>query len=89
MIISLLKMSQLLHEFLMKTYIFLNPNEVLQIANTLHLSTDEDAIIWKFESKCIYIVISMYVVVNFRGIMPTHVYAAWKIKVHSKNHVFH
>ena len=54
----------------------------------MQLNNEEDAILWKFDSKGVYSVKSMYDVINFRGIIPTHVHAVWKIKVPPRVHFF-
>ena len=55
--------------------------EMTQIASSLNLNEEEDDVLWKFGSKGVYSVRSMYVVINFRGVIPTHVHAVRKIKV--------
>ena len=47
--------------------------EVLEMAKSLHLSSDDNYVLWKFEPKRIYLVSPMYVVINLKGFMPTHV----------------
>ena len=49
--------------------------EISQIVNSLNISDEDDDILWKFESKGVYSVSSMYAIINFRGVMPTHVHA--------------
>ena len=62
--------------------------EILQIAQSIHLSGEEDAIIWKYESKGVYSVSSLYAIINFRGVLPVYVQAVWKVKVPPKTHFF-
>lgn len=62
--------------------------EVLQIASSLTLTDEDDAILWKLESKGIYTVSSLYAVVNFRGVTPVYIHALWKIKVPPRIHFF-
>jgi hypothetical protein len=62
--------------------------DLRSIAESLHLSVEEDAVIWKFDSKGVYSVSSLYAIVNFRGIMPVHIPAVWRIKVQPRVHVF-
>ena len=62
--------------------------EVTQIASSLQLNNEEAAVLWKFNSKGVYSVSSMYVVINFKGIIPTHVHVVWKIKVPPRIHFF-
>ena len=70
------------HALMLKWY------EVLQIAQTLQLSAEDDALIWKFESKGVYSVNSLYAIINCRGVVPVFVHALWKIKVPPKVHFF-
>jgi len=46
-------------------------DELSQIVNSITLSTEEDAIIWKFNSSGQYSVQSLYAVLNFRGVSPS------------------
>jgi hypothetical protein len=62
--------------------------EIVQIAKTLSLNNDQDALVWKLEANGIFSVKSMYAVVNFRGILPVSVHSVWKIKVPPKIHFF-
>jgi hypothetical protein len=43
-------------------------NELVQIADSIRPSDEEDAIIWQFSSKGRYIVQSLYAIVNDRGL---------------------
>jgi hypothetical protein len=61
--------------------------DLRSIAESLHLSEEEDSVICKFDSKGVYSVISLYAIVNFRGIMPVHIPAAWRVKVQPRVHV--
>jgi hypothetical protein len=58
------------------------------IAESLCLNDEEDSIIWKFESKGVYYVSSLYDIVIFRGVMPVHIPAVWRVKVQPRVHVF-
>lgn len=62
--------------------------DLVHIAESIQLSNEEDSLVWKFESKGIYSVSSMYAIVNFRGITPTYVPSVWKINVPPRLHVF-
>jgi hypothetical protein len=55
--------------------------EILQIAQSIHLNADSDALIWMWEANGVYNVKSMYDVVNFRGIKPVDIHCVWKIKI--------
>ena len=43
---------------------------------------------WKLESKGLYTVKSLYVVVNFRGIVPIDIASVWNINVPPKIQFF-
>jgi hypothetical protein len=58
------------------------------IDESIHLDDNEDSLIWKFESKGVYPVSSLYSIINFRGVMPIHVPAVWKLKIPPRVHVF-
>jgi hypothetical protein len=45
-------------------------------------------LIWKFETNGIFIVKSMYAVINFKGIEPVHVHSVWKVKAPPKMDFF-
>jgi hypothetical protein len=62
--------------------------ELVGIVESLHLNDEEDAIIWKFEAKGTYSVSSLYAIINFRGVVPVHILAVWKLHVPPRLHVF-
>jgi hypothetical protein len=62
--------------------------DLKSIAEFLCLNNKEDFIIWKFESKGVYSVSSLYAVVNFRGVILVHISVVWRIKVQPRVHVF-
>jgi hypothetical protein len=62
--------------------------EILQIAQTLHLSSERDTLVWKFEPNGVFSVNSMYAMINFRGIVPIHVHSIWKLKLPPKIQFF-
>uniref|UniRef100_A0ACD6AF76 Uncharacterized protein n=1 Tax=Avena sativa TaxID=4498 RepID=A0ACD6AF76_AVESA len=70
------------HELLIKWY------GILQIAQSIHLSGEEDAMVWKLENSGFYSVSSLYAVINFRGVLPVYTHAVWKVKVPPKIHFF-
>jgi hypothetical protein len=41
--------------------------EIVQIAQTLSLNDEQDTLIWKFEANGLFIVKSMYAIINFWG----------------------
>lgn len=56
-------------------------DELLQVANSLTLSHEKDALIWKYNSNGQYSVQTLYANVNCRGIFPIHTPAVWKLDV--------
>jgi hypothetical protein len=62
--------------------------EVIQIAQTLLLNEENDALIWMWEPNGVYSVKSMYAIINFRGIIPVNIHFVWKLKVPPKIRFF-
>ena len=62
--------------------------ELFQIASSISFTEDNDDIIWKYESKGNYSVHSLYAVVNFRGVVPVHIPAVWKLDIPPRVHIF-
>jgi hypothetical protein len=62
--------------------------ELVQIASSIQFSEESGALIWKFESSGVFTIKSMYVVVNFKGVLPVHVHHVWDIKIPPKIHFF-
>ena len=62
--------------------------EVLQLASTIVLSFEEDALIWQFSSNGVYNSQSLYRIINCRGVFPVHVSAVWSLKVPPRVHFF-
>jgi hypothetical protein len=62
--------------------------EIIQIAQTLHLDDEDDALIWMWEANGIYSVKSMYAIINFRGVLPVNIHSTWNLKVPPKIHLF-
>jgi hypothetical protein len=62
--------------------------DLKSIAESIQFDGTEDSLIWKFESKGVYYVSSLYAIVNFRGIMPVHISSVWKLKIPPRVHVF-
>jgi hypothetical protein len=56
-------------------------SDLSNIVESLHLSDDDDSLIWKYESKGIYYESSLYEIINFNVIMPTYIPVVWKTHV--------
>jgi hypothetical protein len=56
-------------------------DEVVQIANSIQFSEEEDALIWQFNSSGVYSVQSLNAVVNNRGAKQVFTPIVWKIRV--------
>jgi hypothetical protein len=57
--------------------------EVVGIATSLELSSEEDELIWQFQSSGVYLSQSLYDVINFRGVTPVFLPAVWNLIVPS------
>jgi hypothetical protein len=62
--------------------------EILQIAQTLHLSSESDALVWKFEPSGVFSVKSMYAMIIFRGIVPVSCAFCLEAQTSTKNSFF-
>ena len=62
--------------------------DMLSIVQSIVLSNEDDALIWKLESNGVYSVRSMYAMINFRGISQVHIPDMWKIHVPPNIHIF-
>jgi hypothetical protein len=59
-----------------------NPwEEVLSIASSLELSSEEDEPVWQYNSSGIYSSQSLYRVISFIGVLPVYVPAVWKLRI--------
>lgn len=63
-------------------------DELTQIAGRITYTEDNDDIIRKYDSKGMYSVQSLYVVVNFRGVVPAHIPAVWNLNIPLRIHIF-
>jgi hypothetical protein len=45
-------------------------------------------LIWQFTAKGAYTSQSLYKIINFRGVQPVHVPAAWSLKTPPRVHMF-
>jgi hypothetical protein len=62
--------------------------EVLHIASSIIFKEEEDTIIWKFNSKGIYFVQSLYAIINDRCVRHVYTPVMWKIVVLPRLHIF-
>jgi hypothetical protein len=62
--------------------------EVLSIASSLVLSSEDDEPVWQFHSSGVYSSQSLYRVINFRGVIPVYIPAVWKLRVPPRIHFF-
>jgi hypothetical protein len=62
--------------------------DLVSVAESIQYTGEVDAIIWKYESSGVYLVSSLYAIVNFKGVTPVHIPAIWQIKVPPRLHVF-
>ncbi|TVU21933.1 hypothetical protein EJB05_31604, partial [Eragrostis curvula] len=62
--------------------------EVVQLASTVDIVDEEDALIWRFQSSGIYSSQSLYGIINFRGVIPVHTPAVWSLKIPPRVHFF-
>jgi hypothetical protein len=62
--------------------------ELVNLVTTIELSSDEDALVWQFQSSGVYSSQSLYSVINFRGVMPVYIPAVWKLIVPPRVHFF-
>jgi hypothetical protein len=61
--------------------------EVVCLAESLELSSEDDEPIWQFQSSGVYSS-PLYVVINFRWVTPVYVPAIWKIMVPPRVNLF-
>ena len=62
--------------------------QLVEIASSLTLSNDTNALVWQLENKGVYSTSSLYHVINFRGVQPVFIPSVWKLKTPPKIHVF-
>ena len=61
---------------------------LVQLINTVSLSSEEDTPVWMFHSSVVYSVQSFYAIINDRGVIPVHTPTVWKLHVPPRLHVF-
>ncbi|GJN39691.1 hypothetical protein PR202_gb28826 [Eleusine coracana subsp. coracana] len=55
--------------------------ELVNIASSVSLNNESDAIIWTYDSTGKYSVQSLYAVITFRGVQPVHSPAVWNLNI--------
>jgi hypothetical protein len=63
-------------------------HELLQIASSIQLIEEEDALMWQFSSSWRYYVESLYAVINNMGIQQIFTHVVWNLSVPSGLHIF-
>jgi hypothetical protein len=58
------------------------------VVTSIVYNTEEDCLIWAYESKGEYSSKSLYAIINFRGVQPMFVPAVWKVIVPPRIQVF-
>ena len=58
--------------------------DLVNILRLTTFSTDDDSLMWQYETKGACSSKSLYVIINFRGIQPLYLPAVWSIKVPPK-----
>jgi hypothetical protein len=53
----------------------------MQLASTIELTEEEDAMIWQFSSSGIYSSQTLYKVITFRGVIPVYAPNIWDLKI--------
>lgn len=59
-------------------------DELCATAKSIVLSADNDQVIWKFGSNGNFLELSLYVVINFRGVHTVFVLVVWKLNISPK-----
>ena len=62
--------------------------DLCSIASSINLSDEIDNIIWMYDSRGIFSVHTLYSVLSFRGMVPVHIPAMWKLGVPPRIHIF-
>jgi len=62
--------------------------DLCSIASSINLSDEIDNIIWMYDSRGIFSVQTLYSVLSFRGMVPVHIPAMWKLGVPPRIHIF-
>lgn len=52
------------------------------------LSSDEDALIWQYESNGVYSSQSLHAIINFRGVNPVYIPSIWSLVNPPRVHIF-
>jgi len=62
--------------------------DLVSIAESITFTEDCDSIFWAFDGSGKFSVQSMYRTISFRGILPAHTPAVWKLCVPTRIHIF-
>ena len=62
--------------------------DLCSIASSINLSDEIDNIIWMYDSRGVFSVKTLYSVLSFRGMVPVHIPAMWKLGVPPRIHIF-
>jgi hypothetical protein len=62
--------------------------EIVQIAESIQFSAEQDTIMWQLNSSVVYSVQSLYAIVNDRGIKQVFTPVMWKLLVPPRLHIF-
>jgi hypothetical protein len=63
-------------------------NELQEIARSVELSEEEDAILWQYIFSGKYSVQSLYAIVSDRGVRQIYTLVIWKVLVPPRIHIF-
>lgn len=62
--------------------------ELVEVASSITIANDTDAVIWQYEQSGKYSSKSFYAIINFRGVMPVFIPAVWSVEVPPKIQMF-
>lgn len=62
--------------------------DIKELIASVEITSEEDEMIWQFNSSGVYSSQSLYKIINFRGVIPVHVSAVWSIKAPPRVHYF-
>lgn len=62
--------------------------ELTEIAKGISFTDSTDSLLWQYENSGQYSSISLYAIINFRGVVPFYISAVWKLLIPPRIHVF-